>query len=128
MVSGTGIDLVPVSLFRREEQRRAGDDFHDLFTADELAEFRAVKDPVLGYAAGFASKEAVFKAIGTGKIGGMSWHDVQIGREGGRYHVTLGGEAAAAAREAGIGRVHLSLTHAGGQIIAWAIAEGVGQE
>ena len=124
MVSGTGIDLVRVAQFRREQERRADNDFHDLFTLAELAEFRVLPDAVVGYAAVFASKEAVFKSIGTGKVGCMSWLDIEIGRADGRYTVALRGETAAAAREAGIERVHLSMTHADGQIVAWAVAEG----
>jgi len=126
MVSGTGIDLVRVARFRREQQRRAGDDFHDLLTLAELAEFRDIPDRALAYAAVFASKEAVFKALGTGKIGRMSWLDIEIGRADGRYTVALGGETAAIAHDAGVRRVHLSLAHVDGQVVAWAVAEGSG--
>jgi len=123
MVSGTGIDLVCVARFRREQERRAENDFHDLFTRAEQAEFLAMPDRALGHAAVFASKEAVFKAIGTGKLGRMSWLDIEIGHADGRYTVALGGETASVAQEAGVHRVHLSLTHVDGQIVAWAVAE-----
>ena len=123
MISGTGIDLIEVVRFTREHARRAGDRFDDVFTPVELATCEAMPDPVLGYAAGFAAKEACFKAIGTGKVGRMSWHDIEIGRADGRYMVTLGGETAAVAREAGVGRLHLTLTHVEGQIVAWVVAE-----
>ena len=124
MVSGTGIDLIGVARFRREQDARAEDAFHDLFTPAEQAEFRAIPDRALACAAVFASKEAVFKALGTGKIGRMSWLDIEIGRADGRYTVTLGGETASVAQAAGIERVHLSLTHVNGRFIAWALAEG----
>jgi len=79
------------------------------------------------YAARFAAKEAVFKALGCGWSGGTAWTDVGVEHlSGGAPSVVLQGRAADLAREHRIGRWHLSLTHVGGMAMASVI--GTGQE
>lgn len=78
------------------------------------------------FAVRFAAKEAVLKALGTGWSGGIAWREVEVTRrEGGVPGIELHGRAAEVARSLGIGRWHLSLSHAGGFSIASAIAEGL---
>ncbi|MGA1708444.1 MAG: holo-ACP synthase [Phycisphaerales bacterium] len=72
---------------------------------------------------GFAAKEAVLKALGTGWRGGIAWTDVEVVKEpSGRPGVALFGEALATATRLGVGRWHLSLSHAGGFSVASAVA------
>jgi holo-[acyl-carrier protein] synthase len=60
----------------------------------------------------FAAKEAFSKALGTGVMGTMSWHDMAVRRdERGNTILQLTGRAKRAAEALGIDRVHLSLTH-----------------
>ena len=76
-----------------------------------------------GLAARFAAKEAVAKALGTG-IRGFGFRDVEVRNdELGKPVVVLHGGAAEAATRAGVGRVHLSLTHTDDVAIAHAVAE-----
>jgi holo-[acyl-carrier protein] synthase len=56
---------------------------------------------------------------------GLSWHELEVVvAEGGAPRLALHGEAARAAARAGVRRLHLSLTHAGGQAMAFVVAEG----
>jgi holo-[acyl-carrier protein] synthase len=121
MILGCGIDLVEVARFERERVRRGGDSFDDLLTPSEMARSQALRRPVLGYAAGFAAKEACFKALGTGKAGAMSWHDVEISRKEGRDAVTLSGETAEVARRLGVDEIHLSLARTRAQVVALVV-------
>ncbi len=74
------------------------------------------------YAARFAAKEAVLKAIGTGWSGGIAWTDVEVVRAPeGPVHIELHGEAAAIARCEGIAGWALSLTHTGSSAMASVI-------
>jgi holo-[acyl-carrier protein] synthase len=67
------------------------------------------------YAARFACKEAVLKALGTGWRSGIAWTDIGVVNEpSGRPVVTVTGRCGEIARELGIGRWHVSLSHAGG--------------
>lgn len=124
MILGCGIDLVEVARFERERARRGGDSFDDVLTRSELARSQALRRPVMGYAAGFAAKEACFKALGTGKSGAMSWHDVEISRAGGRDAVTLSGETGAEARRLGVEEIHLSLAGTRDQVVALVVMTG----
>ncbi len=109
---GLGVDVVEVSRFARRDRR-----FLDrLFTPAErrYCEGRAAR--AAHYAARFAAKEAVLKALGTGLTDGMRWRDVEVVRAAsGAVSVRLSG---AVRRRAGRRRVHLSLSHAGGIAVA----------
>jgi holo-[acyl-carrier protein] synthase len=73
-------------------------------------------------AARFAAKEAVAKALGA--PAGMRWHDCEVVTDpDGRPWLTVSGTVAAVAKERGVGRWHLSLSHDGGIASAMVIAE-----
>jgi holo-[acyl-carrier protein] synthase len=77
----------------------------------------------------FAVKEAVMKALGTGKSQGILWRDVETlrGRLG-RPEVHLHGQAVKAAKWQGGAAVHVSITHDGGKAVAFVILEKAGGE
>ncbi|MCH2162302.1 MAG: holo-ACP synthase [Phycisphaerales bacterium] len=77
------------------------------------------------YAARFAAKEAVLKALGTGLRYGLAFTDIEVRRTGeGGPEVQLHGVAEDMAQRRGITAWQLSLSHAGGFAIASVIAEG----
>ena len=126
-VIGHGIDLVDVARVR-ELLERHGDRFLDrCFTPAEVdyaAAHPKRRDEHL--AARFAAKEAVLKALGTGRRGGIAWTDVQVGRDPlGKPYATLAGEAAAVADRLGVLDWQLSLTHTDRQASASALALGL---
>jgi len=121
MILGCGIDLIEVARFERERVRRGGDSFDEVLTPSEMGRSQSLRRPVRGYAAGFAAKEACFKALGTGKVGAMSWRDVEVGREEGRDTVTLSGETAEVARGLGVDEIHLSLASTRAHVVAWVV-------
>jgi holo-[acyl-carrier protein] synthase len=126
MILGCGIDLIEVARFERELSLRGTDLLDDLFNPAELERCRARRRPEEGYAMGFAAKEACFKALGTGKIGAMTWRDIDVAQGASRAHpaVTLAGETAAVAASLGVTRVHLALTMTREQAVAWVIVSG----
>ena len=65
------------------------------------------------------------KALGVGWGPDAGWLDIEVVRERGRApRVALSGRALATARELGVERLHLSLSHAGGVAAAFVVAEG----
>ncbi|MCI0362433.1 MAG: holo-ACP synthase [Phycisphaerales bacterium] len=77
------------------------------------------------YAARFAVKEAVLKALGTGWRDGIAWTDIEVIREpSGRPAVRLHNRCAELAGQLRIGQWHLSLTHT--QTLAIASVIGCG--
>ncbi len=108
--TGIGIDLVEVSRIR-EMLERHGQRFKErTFTAGEIAYCDACAEPAMHYAARFAAKEAVAKALGTGIWAeGVNWTDIEVVREAsGKPAILLHGAAKQHAGQAGC---LVSLTH-----------------
>lgn len=107
---GLGIDTVEVDRFRDAAIRTPGLLLR-LFTADERAYCEQAKDPTQRYAARFAAKEAVMKALGVG-LGAFEFHDVEVVRaESGQPSLVLRNKAAALAAQQGVQHWRLSLSH-----------------
>jgi holo-[acyl-carrier protein] synthase len=99
-----------------------------VFSDDELALWpgavpaRACAD----LAERFAGKEATIKVLAPGEQG-LDWRSIEVRRQGpARCSVRLSGTAAALAEQAGIGRVTLSVSSAGGVAMAVAMGSGGG--
>ena len=123
MIFGIGIDVVEVE---RVESSMAefGDRFASrVFTDAERAYCDSQKRPAIHYAARFAAKEAVAKALGTGIGKDLSWLDMEIRRrESGEPEVFLSGDGAQFAKDNNLGQIKISLTHAQHYAAANAVA------
>lgn len=76
------------------------------------------------YAARFAAKEAVFKALRTGWSGGISWHDAEIvSLDSGEPVLALNGRARELFDATGATHTHLSLSHTSEHAVAQVIFE-----
>lgn len=76
------------------------------------------------YAARFAAKEAMLKALRTGWSGAIAWHDVEIvSDEKSVPSIRVSGEAARLYAESGANRIHLSISHTTEHAIANVILE-----
>jgi len=116
---GLGIDVVEAARIRRLLERlpRA---YERLFSAQERAYSDGFADPFPRYAARFAAKEAVGKALGIGIIG-FVWRDIEV-LSGGKPRIALHGDVARVAAHLGVTRVDVSLSHTGGMAYAVAAA------
>src|SRR5438045_3215668 len=96
-VVGLGLDLVEVSRIRALLEK-SGDRFKErVFTDAEVLYCDSCADGAMHYAARFAAKEAVAKALGTGFTSGVTWRDIEVLRsDGGVPSVRLHGGAAIA--------------------------------
>jgi holo-[acyl-carrier protein] synthase len=105
-----GLDLIEIARIERTLARYPS--FAErVFTAAERAYCDSRPNPPQHYAARFAGKEAVGKALGFGVARAFAWQDVEIaGRP--KPDVRLSGRVADWARRAGLaGPIDLSLTH-----------------
>lgn len=119
---GVGVDIVEVKSFRR---RLDAGMIEELFLPGEIEYCDSRARPWESYAARFAAKEAVFKALGAGLSQGMGWRCVEVLRDAsGRVTVELSGAALDRARELGVGRVEISISHTRDNAIAIATASG----
>lgn len=123
-IIGHGVDLVEVGRIRDLAERHGERFFERCFTAGERAYADSrPKRRFEHYAARFAAKEALLKALGTGLRNGISWTDIEVRTEpSGRPGIALSGRCAALAREAGIDAWFLSMSHTEAQAIASVIA------
>lgn len=112
MIEGVGTDLVEVARLEHAA-RRHGDRFlHRVFTPSEVEYCRSQQHSFQSFAARFAAKEALLKALGTGLRDGISWQDMDIVRDGaGRPELILAGRALELATGRGVTRVFVSLSH-----------------
>ena len=123
MIVGSGVDLMEVARFEQEVARRGGGPVDELFGPGELAWCRRHRRACEGYAMAYAAKEALFKALGTGKVGRMRWSDIAVAWPEGavRPALTLSGETAAAAAKIGATRVLVTMTSTREFGVAWVV-------
>ncbi len=124
-----GIDLVEVGRIRKLFER--GEPLQEsVFTPEELRYSWEQKDPYVCLAALFASKEAFFKALGTGLSGEMDWRDVEVQRgTSGTPVLLLWRKTDQLAHEMGVVKYALSLSHTKDYGIAMVLLElAVGQK
>jgi holo-[acyl-carrier protein] synthase len=121
---GVGTDIIEIGRIKRAFERSGVRFLEKIFTPGEMEFCEMRKARFSSYAARFAAKEAVLKALGTG-MAGCSLLDVEVTRPGGgRPEIVLHGAAAAIAKEKGIASVLISISHNRDQAVAFAIATG----
>lgn len=125
MIIGIGIDFVEVDrveeLLRRHPDRAPG----RLFTPVEVAYCQGSRRPAESFAARFAAKEALFKALGTGWTAGAAWREVEVFVDPrGAPNLRLHGETERLGAARGLRRAHLTLTHTEGLAGAFVVLEG----
>jgi len=121
-VLGTGIDLVENDRVR-DMIDRWGARFTDrVFCPAEQAYCQDKAFPHQHYAARFAVKEAVAKALGTGISPQVGWRCIEVTRNGrsGAPSVRLHGPAADFARRLGVAEILVSLSHTRNHAVASA--------
>lgn len=129
MILGTGIDLAEVARIREAVERYGRRFLERVFTPAEIAYVERKANRYERYAARFAAKEAGMKALGTGWRRGVRWQDFEVrNHASGRPALLLHGVAAEYARQLGVERIHLSLTHTETMAQAFVILEGRGPE
>jgi holo-[acyl-carrier protein] synthase len=121
-----GVDVVDLDRFEAVMNRQPR--FLDrVFTAEEREYCERAKGAAVRrqrYAARFAAKEAVMKALGCG-LGAYGFHDVQVARddESGEPALRIEGAAATIAEERGLSRWAVSISHSELVAIAMVVAE-----
>ncbi len=124
MIIGTGVDLVEIERLRKVLEKLKDRFVHRVFTAQEQQYCSAHRDPAPHFAARFAAKEALFKALGTGWARGVTWLDVEVRRERQDAPILrLSGEALRLSESMGAHKIHLSLSHSDQWAIAMVILE-----
>lgn len=120
-VVGLGMDVCSVERIRKILEGDRADRFLErVYTDAERALCSARADAASAYAARFAAKEALVKALGA--PAGVRWRDMEVVRHGGPPSFQLTGVAADEVKRLGA-RVLLAITHDAGVAAATVILE-----
>ncbi len=125
MIIGIGTDIVEVP--RIAAKLAKGDGFRNLvFTPFEISYCENQAMPAESYAARFAAKEALLKALGTGwGNGGINFDEIEIRNDAaGKPELFLIGNGAGRYEQAGIKKIWVSLSHEKSAAVAMVILEG----
>jgi len=120
---GIGIDVVEVSRIQSSLDEFGETFLKRIFSPEEIRYCKSQKNPPIHYAARFAAKEAVSKALGTGIGKDVSWTDIAVIRkDSGEPYIQLSGNAEKFAQTHHINHIKISLTHTNNYAAANAIA------
>jgi len=113
MIVGLGIDLVEIDRVEHMIESLGERMYARLFSESEARYIRNKPLPAQHAAVRLAAKEATFKALaGNDLARQISWRDVEVVSDShGIPSIKLHGAAHRRARELGVTRVHVSLTH-----------------
>jgi holo-[acyl-carrier protein] synthase len=129
VITGIGVDIVDVSRIAKMVDRYGDRFLRRVFTEAEAAYAAGSGNPAERLAGRFAVKEAVMKALGTGKSQGILWRDVETVRGTfGKPVVQLYGQAVEWMRNRGADTLHVSITHDGGKAMAFVVMEKTGDK
>ncbi|MCX5872321.1 MAG: holo-ACP synthase [Deltaproteobacteria bacterium] len=125
MIVGIGIDLVSVSRMKRVLDRNWAARFiNRVFTSEETAHCLKSARPEECFAARFAAKEAVVKALGTGFTRGITPVQIMVcGGERQKPSIALSSNAREIAESMNINHTSVSLSHTDGMACAIVVLE-----
>ncbi|HEY5615606.1 MAG TPA: holo-ACP synthase [Bacteroidota bacterium] len=124
-IQGIGIDIVEVKRMKQALDAQGGALIRKMFTEHEIAYCKSKKRSYEHFAARFAAKEAVSKAMKTGWSGKFRWKDVEVVNEpSGEPRILLYGHVASMLKQSA---VHLSLSHTKSTVVAFVVIEKKGK-
>lgn len=119
-----GVDIIEIDRLKNSIEEVDG--FRDkVFTTVEIAycENRR-KARFESYAARFAAKEAVLKALGTGMAEGLGWKQIEIlNDDKGKPHAVLSQRARELFESMGAKTMDVSVSHCGAYAIAYVVID-----
>jgi holo-[acyl-carrier protein] synthase len=119
MIRGIGIDIVDIQRIEESVKKYNRQFLEKIFTTLEIAYCTSKQNPYGHFAARFAAKEAVAKALSTGWGGGFRWKDVEVSNDSaGKPAVRLSGDLKKLLEG---NSILLSLSHSDTTVVAVAI-------
>ena len=122
MISGIGIDLIETSRIKKSVQDKH---FREkVFSKAEIDYCEKMKNKEQHYAARFAAKEALLKAMGTGLFKLLSLNEIEIGHDKeGKPLFRFLGNSAKKIKTKKIKCIHLSISHLKSMACAMVVIE-----
>lgn len=124
-IVGIGSDIVEVARIRKLLQDKREEFLKRVFTREEIEYCESRARPEIHFAARFAAKEALMKAIGTGWSQGVGFGQIRIhNNDEGRPDLTVSDVAAEMVKALGGRRLWVTLSHTKEVAMATVIIEG----
>ncbi len=123
MIKGTGVDLINIKRIKKILTRDIKF-AQKIFTEKEINYCEGKFKKELHYAARFASKEAFFKAMGTGWRKGMKWQEISIENNSlGKPRIIISGKVKQEFEKNNFKNINLSISHTREYAVAFVIIE-----
>ena len=123
MILGIGVDVVDVQRMKELLVDQGETFIHKVFTESERDYCERKPRPYEHFAARFAAKEAVSKAIQTGWTGAFRWRDVEVSNDpNGAPRVSVKNDMAVLLEGH---KIHLTLSHSENTVVAFVVIERV---
>lgn len=121
MIVGTGVDIIEIDRIRKSIEKFGDRFLHKIYTKTEIEYCSSKADKYRRFAARFAIKEAVYKAV-MKYDPTIAWRDISVQNDSDGAPTLEELSKITAIREMGI-RIHISLSHCNNHAVATAIAE-----
>lgn len=111
MIYGIGTDIIETVRIQERTSRESG--FKEfVFHQNEIRYCESMGKPAEHFAARFAAKEALMKALGTGLSGGLTLNEIEIANDAaGKPYFIFHGITSDKIKNIGTTGIHLSLSH-----------------
>lgn len=121
-VTSIGVDICDIERIGNLEENQGARFLEKVFTSREIEYCAKKVTKHASYAARFAAKEALLKALGTGLRDGFLWKDIEVKNDDlGKPFFEFYGKTAEIISDR---KVHLSISHTDRDAIAFVIIEG----
>jgi len=121
-VTSIGVDICDIQRIGNLEENQGMRFLQKVFTDQEIEYCAPKTSKHASYAARFAAKEALLKALGTGLRDGFLWKDIEVNNdELGKPFFKFYGKTAKFISDR---HVHLSISHTDRDAIAFVVIEG----
>ncbi len=121
MVKGIGVDIIEIDRIARSIADLGDHFLQKIFTPGEIAYCNAKPNSHQHFAARFAAKEALSKALATGWAGEFRWKDVEVTNEPtGKPVLSLHGSMK---QSLALSKVFVSLSHSDHHVVAMVVIE-----
>jgi holo-[acyl-carrier protein] synthase len=121
MIDGIGVDIIEIERIQHSIDEYGESFLSKLFTLNEISYCAAKPFPTQHYAARFAAKEALSKAVATGWSGEFEWKNVEIvNSPAGKPDFMFYGQTAEVLKGHS---VFLSMSHSDNTVIAFVVIE-----
>ena len=119
MVKAIGIDIVEIDRIKNVIDKWGDRFLRKVYTPWEINYCREKAYPEYSFAARFAVKEAVFKALGGGTSSGIKWTNIEVvNHKSGKPSIKMGGRVK---EIVGGGEILISISHSHKYAIAQAL-------